>query len=83
MCMFAEELVSAYPEAKVVLSVRDSAQVWKRSMERTTVPTARSFCDLSLPARIVSFFAPKRAYHSGLQGGTDTLGSFGCTQEWN
>jgi hypothetical protein len=38
-CAFWSELASASPEAVVVLSMRDSAEQWWASMERTIVPT--------------------------------------------
>ena len=40
---FAEELIAVYPDAKVILTVRDNAQAWKRSMEKTIVPNAIAF----------------------------------------
>ena len=58
--LFAEELVKNYPSAKVVLSVRDNAQVWKTSMERTILPTAQMSQDSSLLARVCKLFLPTR-----------------------
>ena len=35
--IFADDLIQAYPEAKVILTVRDDSQAWKRSMEKTII----------------------------------------------
>lgn len=35
---FGEDLIKAYPEAKVVLSVRDNVDVWYKSVEQTIWP---------------------------------------------
>src|SRR5947209_16936272 len=37
-CAFWREIVAANPDAPVLLSTRDSAQVWWRSFEQTIVP---------------------------------------------
>ena len=39
--MFWRELSDAYPDAPVVLSVRDSAETWVQSLEATILPVAR------------------------------------------
>src|SRR5262245_38476008 len=39
--MFWRELSTAYPEAPVILSVRDNAETWLQSMEATILPVAR------------------------------------------
>jgi hypothetical protein len=39
--MFWRELSEAYPETLVLLSVRDSAETWRRSAEATILPVAR------------------------------------------
>ena len=40
---FADELLSAYPEAKVLLSVRDSAAAWTKSYAETILPVEEAF----------------------------------------
>lgn len=40
---FALELLSAYPDAKVLLSVRDSAAVWTKSYSETILPVEEAF----------------------------------------
>ena len=37
---FDEDLLAAYPEAKVILSVRDSPEQWWKSVSSTLVPFA-------------------------------------------
>jgi hypothetical protein len=39
--MFWRELSEAYPDALVVLSVRDTAEVWRDSLDETILPVAR------------------------------------------
>src|SRR5262245_58265440 len=39
--LFWRDLCSAYPDALVVLSVRDTAEVWWQSAEATILPVAR------------------------------------------
>ena len=34
-CMFAEDLIAAYPSAKIILTTRTSAEEWQRSMVNT------------------------------------------------
>ena len=45
--MFYKELIEAYPEAKVILTVRDSPEVWHASFLETIQP----FCDFMHPNR--------------------------------
>ena len=45
--MFYKELIEAYPEAKVILTVRDSPEVWHASFLETIQP----FCDFLHPNR--------------------------------
>ena len=66
--MFYREISEAYPEALVLLSVRDSAETWWQSAEATFLPFAR----LAL--------APDWNAGSGL---TDLLERFTGRQEWN
>ena len=42
VAMFWGELSEAYPQALVMLQVRDSARTWLRSIERTILPVART-----------------------------------------
>ena len=39
--LFWHELLTAYPNALVLLSVRESAEVWRQSFEATILPVAR------------------------------------------
>ena len=66
--LFYREISEAYPEALVLLSVRDSAETWWQSAEATFLPFAR----LAL--------APDWNAGSGL---TDLLERFTGRQEWN
>lgn len=56
---FSEELIQTYPEAKVILSVRDSAESWKASVARTLVTTARESRSSSFLVSIFQPFVPK------------------------
>ncbi|KAL9611063.1 MAG: hypothetical protein Q9167_004275 [Letrouitia subvulpina] len=55
---FAEELISAYPDAKVILSVRDNAEVWKKSVEDTILTVVRKMQVPSPLARFFKLFLP-------------------------
>jgi hypothetical protein len=66
--MFWRELSVAYPEAPILLSVRDSAQTWWQSCEATFLPFAR----LAL--------APEWSHGHGL---TDLLERFTGTTNWD
>jgi hypothetical protein len=66
--MFYREISQAYPEALVLLSVRDSAETWWQSAEATFLPFAR----LAL--------APDWNAGTGL---TDLLERFTGQKEWN
>lgn len=61
---FAEELMDAYPEAKVILSKRDSAEAWKRSMMTTIVPSCQAFekSKNSVISKVLQFFLPRSHY---------------------
>ena len=56
---FAEELIDAYPEAKVVLTVRDSATSWRESMMTTVLFTTNSMNDVGVLGKVVGWFAPR------------------------
>ena len=56
--IFAEELIAAYPDAKVILSVRDNAEVWKRSMEATVVQVARAEGGQTWFQKVKEYFVP-------------------------
>jgi hypothetical protein len=47
--LFWRELSAANPEALVLLSVRDSAEVWRQSFEATILPIARQARSLGWP----------------------------------
>ena len=55
---FAEELIDAYPEAKVILTVRDSAEAWKRSMMSTVLYTVEQTRGVGIVGKVVGWFAP-------------------------
>ncbi|WPH03826.1 Hypothetical protein R9X50_00670900 [Acrodontium crateriforme] len=67
--LFGPELVEAYPEAKFILTVRDTPESWHKSVMNTIVP----FTQIISPARIrhpgnnpinhiLKFFAPSDAF---------------------
>lgn len=58
--VFYRELLEAYPEAKVVLTVRDSAEQWYESQIRTIMPFFTMFVDppSTLYERICRLFLP-------------------------
>lgn len=56
---FAEELVAAYPTAKIVLSVRDSPAAWLKSMRSTMIPFAKRTYANDLLSRIRNMFVPR------------------------
>ena len=61
-CLFAEELIAAYPDAKLVLTRRASSEVWYRSMKSFTLEILawqKSFALLSFLDR--EFTAPYMA----------------------
>lgn len=60
--VFAEELIQAYPEAKVILTLRDSAELWKQSMERTVVQSAKRFASRGILDVVLGWFLPKSPY---------------------
>lgn len=66
--MFWRELSEAYPEAPVVLSVRDSAETWWHSANETILPFARMALSLNW---------------NGGRGFLDLLERFTGTQHWN
>lgn len=57
--LFAEDLIAAYPQAKVILTVRDSPQAWLGSMERTILPMVRQLRKKSLFDRFDSLLTPR------------------------
>lgn len=63
--VFYRELLEAYPEAKVVLSVRDSPEQWYDSVMNTIVPMYEVFHSQnnSLYNRIRRFFVPESPFH--------------------
>ncbi|KYG41694.1 hypothetical protein M433DRAFT_75346 [Acidomyces richmondensis BFW] len=46
--MFAEELIEAYPDAKIVLTVRDSPEAWQKSATNTVV----AMCQIMAPIQV-------------------------------
>lgn len=57
---FAEELIAAYPDAKVILSVPDNVDVWYSSVLDTLITNLiDKYTDNSLSARIWRFFTPE------------------------
>lgn len=54
----AEVSIDAYPEAKIVLTVRDSAQAWKRSMMKTVVYTVEQTSSVGVLGKVVGWFLP-------------------------
>jgi hypothetical protein len=66
--LFYREISEAYPQALVLLSVRDSAETWWQSAEATFLPFARLA------------FAPDWDAGTGL---TDLLERFTGQKEWN
>ena len=65
---FADDLIKAYPEAKVVLTVRDSGEAWRRSMCDTVLTMAREFAtsEKSVLSRLLGLFAPRTWYQPAL-----------------
>ncbi|KIX03408.1 uncharacterized protein Z518_06960 [Rhinocladiella mackenziei CBS 650.93] len=59
---FADDLIKAYPEAKVILTVRDSPEAWRKSMMSTVIPTALAHEEIGVVGRILMAFAPKTYY---------------------
>lgn len=61
---FIPELLDAYPEAKVILSMRDSPEAWWRSIEQTLIPmTARFYMQSEVWKRIYNFFLPRLRFN--------------------
>jgi hypothetical protein len=63
--LFAHHLIPVYPNAKIILTTRDSPSAWKTSMMNTVVTTALSQASSqSTPltraiANMIAFFVPK------------------------
>lgn len=57
--LFASELTQLYPNAKVILSVRDSPEVWRASMLKTTVPTGRAAQPTSPVIKLLSLLSAR------------------------
>ncbi|KAF2753867.1 hypothetical protein EJ05DRAFT_504469 [Pseudovirgaria hyperparasitica] len=56
---FMPELAAAYPDAKIILTTRDSPEQWYASVQNTLVPLTRMMLPgTSLWARIYQFFLP-------------------------
>lgn len=56
--IFYRELLEAYPDAKVILTVRDSADQWHRSQMNTIIPYATQILPSGWIDRIKVLFAP-------------------------
>lgn len=56
---FKEELAAAYPNARIVLSIRDSPAAWLKSMRTTLIPFAKRTYDTSLWSRVYRLFLPR------------------------
>ncbi|KAF2169942.1 hypothetical protein M409DRAFT_51729 [Zasmidium cellare ATCC 36951] len=52
-CLFIRQLLEAYPDAQVILTVRDNPEQWWRSMQRTVIPLWERF-----------YFEPPRSWSS-------------------
>lgn len=50
---FVDELAAAYPDAKIILSLRDSKEQWYKSVEQTLVPVAKL---MGMGAQLVPFW---------------------------
>ena len=64
---FADDLILAYPDAKVILSIRDSAQAWQRSMCDTVVKTVQEIKAserglMGVVSKVLGVFAPHTYY---------------------
>lgn len=56
--LFYKELLAAYPDAKVILSERDSADQWFRSQLSTTIPWASELAPESWLGKFKALFSP-------------------------
>ena len=63
-CLYFEELISAFPDAKVILTVRDSEEQWQASYQRHFYPPRNTFSGLKaivfgfIPRYVIAFFSP-------------------------
>ena len=63
-CLFVKELMAAFPDAKVILSVRDNENQWQMSYERHFRPPRNTFTGIKailfgfIPRYVISFFSP-------------------------
>lgn len=56
---FKDDLTTAYPCAKIILSVRDSPEAWLKSMRTTLIPFAQRTYTSSLFSRLYNLFCPR------------------------
>lgn len=56
--IFYKELLAAYPEAKVVLTERDSVDQWFRSQMSTVIPFSAQMLPQSWTAKFIALFSP-------------------------
>lgn len=56
---FKEELCEAYPNAKIIITTRDSAEAWLKSVRATLIPWAKRTYAAGLGNAIYRLFEPK------------------------
>lgn len=61
---FCEELIDAYPNAKVVLSMRDSPEAWLKSVQSTLIPIAQRAGATTTLQRIRKLFLPRLPFQA-------------------